>query len=484
MRALSQMSLTRQLTLMFVAAATVVLLMLGFVIASSVEAHFEELDLEVLSGKMELTRQALQSVTSQEDLMPFTHQLARSLVGHHGLEVMVLDADRAIVFATAHANFDPALVARQALQGSQRPALWTLDGKTYRGVAAQMPTSALDGAGHPLQVLVVTATDTTHHQVYMRSFLQTLWLFVACAAALTGLLGWVAVRRGLAPLRAMREQAQSVTAQQLDHRLPVQSVPLELAQLAQSLNDMLARLEVAFARLSDFSTDIAHELRTPVSNLMTQTQVALSRTRSADDYRGVLESNAEELERMARMISDMLLLAKAENGLVVPSRETVKLADEVRALFDYYEAVADEKDLQLTLEGSAEVQADRLMLRRAMGNLLSNAVRHATPATRVRVTLAQTEAGVSIAVENFGDTIASEFLERVFDRFFRIDPSRQRSQDGTGLGLAITRSIVTAHGGTIAAISGKGITTLMIQLPQENARGQASNISQRGSKKP
>jgi two-component system heavy metal sensor histidine kinase CusS len=172
--------------MMFVVAATTVLLMLGFVVASSVEAHFEDLDMEVLSGKLELTRQALQSVTSQEGLMPFTHQLARSLIGHHGLEVMVFDADGALVFATAHANFDPALVTRQALLGTQRPALWELDGKTYRGVAAQMPTSALDSRGHPVKVTVVAATDTTHHQVYMQSFLQTLWLVVAGAAVLTG----------------------------------------------------------------------------------------------------------------------------------------------------------------------------------------------------------------------------------------------------------------------------------------------------------
>src|SRR5674476_814655 len=122
---------------------------------------------------------------------------------------------------------------------------------------------------------------------------------------------------------------------------------------------MLARLEEAFRRLSDFSSDIAHELRTPVSNLMTQTQVALSKARSADEYRGILESNVEEFERMTRMISDMLLLAKAENGLVAPNRETVNMADEVRILFDYYEAVTAEKGLHLTLEGDAEVSADR-----------------------------------------------------------------------------------------------------------------------------
>ncbi|MBK9443411.1 MAG: heavy metal sensor histidine kinase [Comamonadaceae bacterium] len=263
-----------------------------------------------------------------------------------------------------------------------------------------------------------------HHQAYMQSLLQTLWWFVAGAAAVTGVLGWVVVRRGLAPLHSMREQAQGVTAQQLSRRLPVHSVPPELAELAQSFNDMLARLEVAFARLSDFSSDIAHELRTPVSNLMTQTQVTLSRPRSAGDYQAVLESNAEELTRMTRMIADMLLLARAEHGLVLPLRETVNLGSEVRALFDYYEAVADEKGLQLILTGTAGLQVDRLMLRRALGNLLSNAVRHATPATAVQVRLSDTSTGVSIAVENQGDTIPTDLLERVFDRFFRVDPSR------------------------------------------------------------
>ncbi|MDD2924931.1 heavy metal sensor histidine kinase [Rhodoferax sp.] len=466
MRRLSQMSLTRRLTLMFVTAATAVLLLLGWVVASSVEQHFEDLDMEVLSGKMELIRQGLQTVTSPEGLIPFTHQLARSLVGHHGLEVMVLDADRSVIFATTHAGFSPELVVTHATRVPPHPALWTLEGQTYRGIAAQMPLATPDAAGHPMQVFVAAATDIGHHQAYMRSFLRTLWLFVAVAALLTGALGWAVVRRGLAPLHAMREQAQVVTAQQLNHRLPVQHMPAELAELAQSLNDMLARLALAFARLSDFSSDIAHELRTPVSNLMTQTQVALSRTRSATEYRSVLESNAEEFDRMARMISDMLLLAKADHGLVLLQRETLQLAQEVRAVFDYFEMLAEEKKLSLQWSGEATLMADRLMLRRALGNLLSNAVRHATPATEVRVTLSQTAQEVVIAVQNTGDTIPPEALARVFDRFFRVDPARQRNSEGTGLGLAITRSIINAHGGTISASSMDKLTTLTIRLPR------------------
>ena len=322
MRLTGRPSIQRRLTLLFVIASSAVLLALGLVIASSVEQHFEDLDMEVLSGKMELTRHTLGMLKAPADLQQLAQQMDHSLVGHHGLEVLVIDANQSTLFATPDAGFAPALITASARHSPLRPQIWTLGTQTYRGIAAEV-TSGISEQG---RVTVAVATDIAHHQSYMRSFLQTLWLFVAGAAVLTAVLGWVAARRGLAPLRDMRDQAQVVTAQQLSQRLPVASVPLELAELAQSLNDMLARLEEAFLRLSGFSSDIAHELRTPVSNLMTQTQVALSRMRNADDYRSILESNAEEFEHMARMISDMLLLAKAENGLVVPHREMLHLA--------------------------------------------------------------------------------------------------------------------------------------------------------------
>ena len=455
MRLNGQTSITRRLTLLFVLASSAVLLALGLVIASSVDQHFVEQDMEVLTGKLALTRNTLAQLKSIDDLTHITHLMDNSLVGHHGLEVLVFAPNKEVMFATANAGFPLDLVAASAAKGPTHPALWTLGGQSYRGIAAELPTG----------VIVAVATDIAHHQAFMRSFLQTLWLFVAGAAALTGFLGWAVARRGLQPLRAMRDQTQGVTAQQLSHRLPVASFPVELAELAQSLNDMLARLEEAFLRLSDFSSDIAHELRTPVSNLMTQTQVALSRARSADEYRTILESNAEEYEHMARMISDMLLLAKADNGLVVPHRETLQLATEARALFDYYDAVAEDKGLHLMLEGDAQVSADRLMLRRALGNLLSNAVRHASDNTAIVLRLQTRPDAVLISLENTGETIAPDNLERVFDRFYRVDPARQRSSEGTGLGLAITRSIVVAHGGTISVASTGAVTCFTIALP-------------------
>lgn len=462
MRLSGKTSITRRLTLLFVTASSVVLLALGFVVASSVEQHFEQQDMEVLSGKMELARYALQTFKSQDDLARISRVISDSLVGHHGLELIIFGTDHELMFTTSNPHFPFDLMTTQAAKNAYRPMTWEMGGQSYRGIAAELPT----GISAHSKVVVAVALDIAHHQAFMRSFLQTLWVFVAGAAVLTGVLGWAAAQRGLAPLRAMREQTLVVTAQQLSHRLPVASVPLELAELAQSLNEMLARLEEAFLRLSEFSSDIAHELRTPVSNLMTQTQVALSRARSADEYRGILESNAEEFERMARMISDMLLLAKAENGLVVPSRQVVHLAAEVQTLFDYYDAVAEEKQLQLRLEGDGAVSADRLMLRRALGNLLSNAVRHSAANTTIQVNIRSNADAISIAMKNTGDTIPAEYLDRVFDRFFRVDPSRQRSSEGTGLGLAITKSIVLAHGGTIAASSAGGVTTFSISLPR------------------
>lgn len=462
MRLTGRTSITRRLTALFVIAASSVLLALGLVIASSVEQHFEEQDMELLTGKMRLAQHTLSQLHTPDDLERLAQVLDNALVGHHGLEVVVFASNRAVLFATSQANLGYDLVARGAQRRPHGPLTWTLGGQSYRGMAAELPTGI---HGHA-KVIVAVATNIAHHQAFMRAFQTTLWIFVSIAATLTGVLGWAAARSGLAPLRAMREQAQVVTAQQLSHRLAVASVPVELAELAQSFNDMLARLEEAFLRLSDFSSDIAHELRTPVSNLMTQTQVALSRPREADQYRAILESNAEELEHMARMISDMLLLAKAENGLVVPHCETVHLASELRALFDYYEAVAEDKGLSLTLEGDAEVDADRLMLRRALGNLLSNAVRHALPRTPVQVRIAGLADLVTVEVQNNGEPIAHEHLERIFDRFFRVDPSRQRSSEGSGLGLAITKSIVVAHGGTISATSRDSVTTFTIRLPR------------------
>jgi two-component system heavy metal sensor histidine kinase CusS len=316
----------------------------------------------------------------------------------------------------------------------------------------------------------VIAVNIEHHRMFMDAFHKRLWLAIAASIALTALLGWIAARRGLAPVREMADVAQGISANRLGDRLPPESVPPELVVLATAFNDMLARLQGSFRRLSDFSSDLAHELRTPISNLMTQTQVAVSKSRSADQYREVLYSNLEEYERVARMIADMLFLAKADNGLIVPSSEMVDLATEVRELFGFYEAFAEEHGVSLVLAGGGAVRGDRSMIRRALGNLLSNAIWHTPRERSVKVLIEQRSSGEThLSVENPGQDIAPEHLPRLFDRFYRVDRSRQKASEGAGLGLAITKSIVETHRGTIRIFSSNGLTRFAITFPAASA---------------
>lgn len=464
MMALRHNSLTFRLTLLIAIASTLVLLALGILIGQSVERHFEEQDIEVLNGKTQLARHALEKVRTSGDVVKLQLTLQDALVGHPGLSIKVLGPDGTILFATPDVDMPSRLLNPDTVTANdRRPSKWIArDGTPFRGTAAHartaMPTAGL--------AVIAVATDITHHEHYMSSFRMTLWSFMALAAIAMGVFGWIAVRRGLSPLQSIRAEAAAITAHRLHARLPVDAVPAELADLARTLNDMLARLETSFQRLSDFSSNLAHELRTPVSNLMTETQVTLVKARTPEQYREVLASNAEELERLARMISDMLFLAKADNDLMVPHQESVDLQAEIRSLFEYYEALAEDAGIRMICTGSAVVQGDRLMLRRAISNLLSNAIRHTPANGEIQVRLNADPSGeLSLAVENTGDTIPEEHLSRLFDRFYRADASRQRSGDGAGLGLAITQSIVRAHGGTVSVRSSDGRTSFTLQFP-------------------
>lgn len=462
MRSKGRRSITFRLTLLFASVSTTVLLLLGLLIGSLVERHFEELDMELLGGRLEFVSHALERTRSDRDLETLPRQLEDSMVGHHGLAVVVLTPGGQILYSTEGAKFPEELLAG-ARREPVRPTLWTNpDNHLYRGISAEVPTG-IEGTA---PMVVAVSTDLSHHVHFMNSFRTALWTVMGLAALLTGFLGWMAARRGLSPLRDISRSAAGITANHLDQRLSAASIPVELAEVAETLNEMLARLEESFRRLSDFSSDLAHELRTPVSNLLTQTQVTLSKTRTLDEYQEVLASNAEEFERLSRMISDMLFLAKSDNKLIVPHSERIDLAAEVSNLWEFYEALVEEKGVSLTCSGDGSVFGDRLMLRRALSNLLSNAVRHTPEGGRIAVRVDDSDgSAIVLSVENSGETIAPEHLPRLFDRFYRVHASRQHFGEGAGLGLAITRSIARAHGGEALVRSDDGLTTFELRIP-------------------
>ena len=460
---MKSLSLTARISLLFAVAASLVLLTTGYFLTHVLEAHFEEEDRFELNGKLELIQNLFRQASSDQALDHLPQQLDGALVGHHGLAVVVTDATGNIWFATSGADFPRTLL--QACQtgpaACKSGALhqWEQNGVSHRGMAVSITA----GSGRPYTVAV--AQDIEHHELFMDAFRSVLGIAIALAALATAALGWIVTRWGLSPVRQVTDTVAGISAERLGARLPSAGLPAELMPLAAAFNAMLARLDEAFRRLSEFSSNIAHELRTPISNLMTQTQVALSGARDKDEYKEILYSSLEEYERMAQMVGDMLYLAQADNGLLTPGRESVNLGDETHGLFDYFEAWAEERGVSLALAGSATVPGDRLMLRRALSNLISNAIRHTPPGQTVRVSLAMHGDKAVVAVENPGPEIPAEHLPRLFDRFYRVDPSRQRKGDGAGLGLAIVKSIIDAHGGSIKVASANQATRFHLTLP-------------------
>lgn len=455
-------SLTTRLTVLFASISTVILLMLGLIIGKLVDHHFEELDLEMLQGKIELLQNAISKIQSPEDLDSISRELDEALVGHHGLSVVIRNPRGQTVFSSGDSPVPEALFAASNID-SEAPLIWTnANRKPVRGMAARAPTKA----GAENSAIIGVATDLSGHEEFMVSFRIGLWSSVGVAALLTGILGWLAAKRGLAPLKRIRERANDITANRLDQRLEVAEIPAELAEVAETINGMLARLEESFRRLSEFSSDLAHELRTPLTNLLTQTQVILSKTRGSADYRDVLASNAEEIERLSRTVADMLFLAKAENQLLIPHQEEVVLVEELRGLLEFYEVLLEEKNIRTKVTGQAVIKGDRLMLRRAFSNLLSNAIRHTQSGGSISILIDATETDrIQIAITNTGEAIPSEHLPRIFDRFYRADASRQHSSDGAGLGLPIVKSIAEAHRGSVLVASAGGVTTFTVSLP-------------------
>ncbi|MBC3879504.1 heavy metal sensor histidine kinase [Undibacterium sp. FT79W] len=460
------LSLTTRLTTLFAIVASIALAILGGVTMIALDKHFEAQDRDVLDGKIQLARNLVTRIDSSTSLAALPGQFRDAFVGHHDLAVTLLSPDGKTLYANEAVRFPAALLDHANAARKADFKQWQDGGRRLYGTAIAFSTRMPGTA----PVIVAVAVDVNHHAVFISKFQRAMGMYVVVAALVCGLLGWLVVRQGLMPLYTMKERASSVTAGKLDLRMPIESVPVEMAELAATLNQMLGRLEDAFHRLSEFSANIAHELRTPISNLMTQTHVALSQARSNDEYRDILASNAEEFDRLARMISDMLFLARTEQGLLLPSREEIELAHEVGALFEFYEALAEEKQVALRLIGSGKIHGDRLMMRRAISNLLSNALRYTPSGQEILVSIQEERDNVILSVRNPGSGIPADALPHLFERFYRAEKDRSHlkfDNEGVGLGLSITKAIVERHGGDISARSTTEATVFSMSFPRQ-----------------
>lgn len=455
------LSLTTRMSLLFALSAAGVLLVAGFLFVRAGNERFLDNDREELTGKIELVRDILGSARTAQDLASIPLRLRDTAFGHPGMVVLVVVND-GVLFSTGDRRVLEYL-AKETDVGSPRPAIWRLGNSIYRVETARLPL----GIPGQKPATVTIALDITEDQAFLLEFKQFLWFGIFLVALALGWLGWVVVRQGLAPLRALSAQIAAISAQRLDEPLLTAGVPQDLAELVAAFNTMRARLHDSFRRLTEFSDDLAHELRTPINNLLLQTQVTLDGEPDLEDCRTALRANEGEGQRLSRMITDMLFLAKADNMMLLPQRETLDLEAEVAALFEFYEALASERRVRLEQHGSARILADRLLIRRALSNLLSNAIRYTPEGHAIRVGIEAPEASwVTVAVTNPGPAIPQEERARIFERLYRVDPSRRvDGDDNTGLGLAITKSIIGLHGGTIDVHCGGGETTFTLRLP-------------------
>jgi two-component system heavy metal sensor histidine kinase CusS len=331
-----------------------------------------------------------------------------------------------------------------------------------------MSAWAQEGTTNQTARLIQVALEVTQGEALLTQYRRVLFLVLALGIICSAIVGAIIARKGMQPLAEITDAAQKVTASHLHERIVPARWPKELVDLAKAFDEMLDRLEESFTRLSQFSADLAHELRTPITNLMGEAEVALSRSRTSEEYRHVLESALEEYGRLARMIDSLLFLARADNAETKLQRASLDVATEVQGVLDFYSALAEEQQIQVKCQGTGTLNADRILFRRALTNLVSNAL-HYTPAGGTVTVAVATPAQktVEIRVSDTGCGISQEHLPKVFDRFYRIDPARSRSTEGLGLGLSIVKSIMTLHGGEVSLQSEPSAgTTVTLRFPR------------------
>ncbi len=338
-----------------------------------------------------------------------------------------------------------------------------ITGRSYRTLSMRIAPFADRPA-----VRLIVGVDTAPFDHTMRAFLVAFTLLTLAAVALVMALGWWIARIGLRPLQRLSEQARALRPNTLAQRLSLERLPVELEDLTAAFNGALGRLEDAWEQLEGFNADVAHELRTPLANLIGGTQVALSRPRTAGEFEETLQSNLEELERLRSIVNDMLFLARADQGEAATGLTAANVAHEVEMTIEFFEPLLDETGATVAIEGELRAQATMniALFRRALSNLLQNAIEHSAPGARLLVTITLRAGATWIAVANPGKTVAPAHLPRLFDRFYRVDSSRHDpgAIHGHGLGLAIVKAVATMHGGATLATSEDGLTTIAFSI--------------------
>lgn len=466
MNVVRQMTLAARLAILFGVAAATVFTAAGVHLYHYSSEQLKRRDDTALMGAVMLVRHYIQGAASVEALKADSRALLDVALAHRHLTFAIRTPSGELVAASApEARFLPFHESAGAISSGRLIADWV----TPAGQDARVMVASVQVGGGRERVEISVSRQGEERTEILRAYRQNIVWTALMGVLATALLGYFIARRGLRPIKMIAEASREITASALgERRLRAEDAPPELAEMVHAFNDMLHRLQDSFSRLNQFSSDIAHDLRTPIGNMMVEMQVALGRQRSTAEYESVMASSLEELERLSRMIKEMLFLARADNPFTLIDKAPVNLRVELDKVAELYRLLAQERNLSIECEGEAVVVGDKALLQRAIRNLLSNAVRYASPDGVIEAKISRVADGpwVELSIANPGPGIGSEHLSRVFDRFYRTDSARHRSEEGAGLGLAIVKSIMQLHGGEARVQSDVGTkTTFTISLP-------------------
>jgi two-component system, OmpR family, heavy metal sensor histidine kinase CusS len=450
-------SIASQLVLLFTLAAAFLLSCgLGALYWIVVRHAFEE-DNEVLADKVAAVRADLVATGGAQVV---AEQLKNVRAGERATYwVRVVDSTGQTLAETpGMATTLPADVFASN-SSTEKPTNLRSAGRVFSLVASTLQVG-------PNRFALQVGQDRTADERFMKQFAALLIAVLALGVIASVLIARTVTRRGLRPLGEMTAALQRVGPKQLHERVTAVGWPRELQPLAVAFDDMLARLEDSFVRLSQFSADIAHELRTPIGNIRGEAEVALTRSRSVDEYREVIESTIVECQHLGHIVDNLLFLARTEAAEGHLNRTSFDGRAAIEKIAAFCEPIAEEQNLTIRCHGEATLVADEMLFGRAVNNLVENATRHTPSGGRIDIAVAAGGSYMQVSVTDTGAGIAPEHLPRVFDRFYRADSAR--STEGVGLGLALVKSIVDLHGGSakIESEPGRG-TTVTLTFPAQ-----------------
>lgn len=464
-------SLARRLTSRFVAVATTLVLLtvvpLYFALAKEMESRGDQM---LLARALTISKLLAGPLIDYDGL---DREISEDLEGPRQLYVRIGGPAEMGMHETPNLPNVFPLASADLSSGDRQYGGSVSEGRRFRTFVMKVPLFSQAAGG--LATIEIAMDDSLNVEILNR-YIQFAGMAVALALAISIVVGWYTVRTQLRPLRRLVTAVASVDHLTLAHRVAPDGLPTELKEFATELNRMLARLETAYQAQRRYADDVAHELRTPINRIQLGAEVALREARTPENYRDALESTLEECMHLGNMVKSLLFLARVENGQARLLLVSIGVAERLEKIRVFFEASAMDAGIDLTVEcdGQLSIMADATLFQRAISNVVANSLAHTPRGGRVSMRADPENSGIVVEIADSGEGIAPEYQDRIFDRFYRVDPARTTVNDRVGLGLAITKSIVELHQGRVALQSAPGTgTRVFLHFPA--TRNAAAN---------